>query len=238
MAVESNIRPARVGRRLWQSPILRKVVTGVTGLLLIVYVFQHLYANLQIFSGDPQAVSKYGLKLQGFGVLLTLVELGLAVVIVYHAVMGIAIWLKKRGARSIRYKKYRTKGAPSKQTFASRTMIWGGFVLLAFLVIHVSYFRFGPGVAEGYGTQIDGETVRHYERLVTERFQHAGYVVFYTIAMGVLGVHLSHGFWSAVQSMGWVTDRNRDALYRLGVVLGAVVAMGFIAIPIRMYFGL
>ena len=223
-------------RSLFESPVLRKFATGVTGLLLVVYLAQHLQANLRIFSSDPLAVSKYGHLLEGFGVLLRFIEIGLALVVGIHALIGIAIWIQKRKARPADYKRYASKGSPSKQTFASRTMIWSGLLLAVFLVIHVAYFRFGPGLAEGYAVQIDGESARHYERLVTERFQHVGYVIFYCIAMLAVGIHLSHGFWSALQSVGLVNPKNRELLYRLSLVIGGVATLGFISIPLYVYF--
>ena len=84
---------------------------------------------------------------------------------------------------------------------------------------------------------IHGEPARHYERLVTERFQHMGYVVFYCITMVVVGMHISHGFWSASQSLGLVNDRNRDVLYKVGIALGALFALGFIAIAVGVNLG-
>ena len=222
---------------LVNSPVLRKISTGLTGLFLVVYLTQHLFANLQIFSSDPQAVSKYGHTLEGFGVLLRGVEIALAALILYHAIMGISIWVKTRQARPIAYKRYKTKGAPSKQTLASRTMFWGGMLMLVFLIIHVAYFRFGPGIAEGYATMVHGEPARHYERLVIERFEQLGFVIFYCITMVVVGMHISHGFWSASQSLGLVNDRNRDFLHKAGIALGALFALGFISIPLSVYFG-
>lgn len=206
-------------------------------MLLVLYLAQHLLANLRIFSSDPLAVSKYGHALEGFGFLLRAVELGLAVVLVYHAVTGISIWLKTRKARPAGYKRFASKGEPSRQTFASRTMIWGGLLIAVFLVVHVAWFRFGPGVADGYAVQIDGASARHYERLVTERFQHIGYVVFYSLAMLAVGLHLSHGCWSALQSVGLINSRNRNVLYRISVFLGVVFALAFISIPLAVYFG-
>lgn len=219
------------------SSVFRKALSGLTGLLLILYLAQHLFANIKIFSDDPLAVSRYGHALQGFGVLLKAVELGLLFLFLAHIVVGVQVWLTKRKARAIGYKQYATRGAPSRQTLASRTMIWSGGVLVLFLILHVAYFRFGPGIAEGYAATINGEPVRHFERLVTERFQNLPYVVFYCFVMGVVGLHLSHGFWSALQSLGVVTENNRNRLYWVGVIIGGLIALGFIAIPLGVYFG-
>lgn len=221
---------------IFASPVLRKFSTGVTGLLLVLYLGQHLFANLRIHGDDPVGVSRYGHTLEGFGLLLRGIEIGLAVVLIFHAVMGIVIWVNKRKARPAGYRQYHTKGLQSKQTFASRSMIWGGLLLVVFLVIHVAWFRFGPGIAEGYAVQIEGDAARHYERLVAERFQHLGYVIFYCIAMIAVGLHLSHGVWSALQSVGLVNSQNREVLYRISQFLGAAIALGFISIPLLIYF--
>lgn len=218
------------------SPVLKKVSTGITGILLILYLGQHLLANLRIFSSDPTAVSQYGHTLLQFGFLLRLIEIGLAVVIIYHAVLGVAIWLNKRKARPTEYERS-LKGQFGSQSWASRTMIWGGLLILVFLVIHVAWFRFGPGIAEGYTVQIDGEDARHYERLMSERFEQLGFVIFYCISMLAVGIHLSHGFWSAFQSLGLITDKNRKTFQRVGFAIAAVITLGFISIPLYLYFG-
>ena len=234
MAIETQ--PSKTFFLVPASQVFRKIMTGITGLLLILYLAQHLFANLKVFGSDPLAVSKYGYKLKGLGLLLTVAEILLGALIIYHVVMGIAIWFRKRRSRPIAYKRYESKGAPSRQTWASRTMIWGGLLLLVFLVLHVAYFRFGPGVAEGYAATIDGNQVKHFEALVLDRFQHFGYVIFYSLALLALGFHLSHGFWSAMVSLGLVTEKNRDWLYSVGVVLATVLTIGFMVIPLRIYF--
>ena len=81
-------------------------------------------------------------------------------------------------------------------------MILTGLVLLAFLVIHIWQFKFGPAIEEGYVAQLHGENVRDLHRLVVETFKKPGYVLFYVFSMSLLGMHVRHGFWSALQSMG------------------------------------
>ena len=219
------------------SPVGRKVLSGLTGLLLIVYLAQHLFANLQILGDDPQGVSKYALFLQGFGPLLQVVEAGLAACFLAHIVLGIRIYRTNRQARQTGYARYRSAGPPSRMTLASRTMIASGLLVLAFLVVHVAYFRFGPGIADGYVTYVGQEPVRHFERLVTERFQQPAYVALYSLVLVVLGFHLYHGFWSAFQSLGWINGRTRRYFVGAGLVLSIALMAGFLVIPLRIYFG-
>lgn len=230
--------PATLPRRSpLASPVGRKVLTGVTGVLLFVYLLQHLYANLHVFSADPQAVSRYALALEGFGPVLRLVEGALAALFAVHIALGLSIWARARRARGTGYAQYRPRGGTRLGTLASRTMIASGLLLAGFLVVHVAYFRFGPGVAEGYVTYVDGEAVRHFERLVRERFAAPGYVALYVAALGALALHLTHGLWSALQSLGLVHDRNRRLVVRLGVAAAVLLCAAFMAIPLGVYFG-
>ncbi len=132
------------------SQVGRKILTGITGVLLVLYVIAHLSGNLSLLSSDHNAFNKYGAFLHSFGTLFYVIEIGLAVVILLHAYIGISIALRRRQARKQGYQSYNSKGGNSKQSMSSRTMAITGTVLLLFIIIHVIQFRFGPGPAEGY----------------------------------------------------------------------------------------
>lgn len=230
-------RPSLV-KHLFRTSIGKKVLTGLTGVLLLLFITQHLLANIQVLGPDPQALNRYGPFLEGFGVLLDAAQFGLAGLVLLHAVIGISIWFRKRKARGTEaYAQYASKGTPSKQSLSSKTMIASGLFLLVFLGLHLNTFKFGPGVEEGYVVVIDDAPVRDLTRLVTERYQSVGYVLFYVVAMVVVGFHLHHGFWSAFQSLGLVNDRNRNRFFWTGAAFSIVVTAGFLAIPLVIYFG-
>ncbi len=217
------------------SPVGRKVLTGLTGLGLVLFVIVHMLGNLTYLQGED-AYNLYAHKLAGYGVVLYALEVGLAAFFVLHAYIGISIWLRKRRARGGRYAKYRSARAPSRQTFASRTMIVSGLVLLVFLVLHLLHFKFGPGIGEGYVATVDGEQVRDLRRLMTEQFQSPLYAFGYPLVIILMGFHLRHGFWSALQSLSLTSPRLSRVLYPMGAVLGLIVGAGFILVPLWIYF--
>lgn len=214
----------------------KKVLTGITGLVWVLFVIAHLSGNFQLFYNDGGAAfNAYTKFLESQGVLLYIAEFFLVVTLLLHAAIGINIWLRKRAARPVGYVKYKTAGEPSFQTGSSRTMIFTGLVLLVFLVIHIWTFKFGPSIEEGYVTTVHGEQARDLYRLVMEKFQDPMYVFGYTFVMLLLGFHLRHGFWSAFQSLGAMRPSARKTVYRVGVAVAILLAVGFLSIPLYIY---
>lgn len=117
-------------------------------------------------------------------------------------------------------------------------MIVTGLILLIFLIIHLFSFKYGPGVAEGYVVNVDGEHIRDLKRLVVEKFQSPFYTFGYVGVMMLLGFHLRHGVWSALQSIGAMNPRWTPAVYTLAAIVGVLIAVGFFVLPLWIYFGL
>ncbi len=112
-----------------KSQVGRKILTGITGIGLIIFIITHLLGNLTLF-GDAQAFNEYTYALESLGWILYVLEAGLVVAFLLHAYLGISIWLKRRKARPEGYNTYNSKGGPSHQTWASKSMIFTGVVLL------------------------------------------------------------------------------------------------------------
>lgn len=220
-----------------QNPIVRKLITGITGLGLTLFVLIHMIGNLTYFSPDPQAYNKYSHALMSLGPLLWAVEMGLVVFFVYHAYLGIAITRRKKTARSTGYAEYESAGPPSLMSISSRTMILTGAALLVFTIFHVMTFKYGPGMAEGYVVNVDGTQMRDLKRLLEERFASPLYTFGYTVVMLLLALHLRHGVWSALQSLGAMSPRLTPFVYGGGLVLGLLIAVGFFVLPLYIYFG-
>ena len=220
------------------SPVGRKLLTGVTGIALALFVLVHMLGNLGYYSTDPDAYNKYSdFLLHGVGPVIYVIEIVLLVAFLLHAYLGVKIWMGKRAARGRDYETYKSAGKPSLQTFSSRTMIITGIVLLVFTVIHLLSFKFGPGVTEGYiSTLDDGTQIRDLKRLVTDRFQSPVYAFGYTAVMLLLGFHLRHGFWSMLQSLGAMNPRLTPVIYTIGTIFAILVAVGFLALPLYIYF--
>jgi succinate dehydrogenase / fumarate reductase cytochrome b subunit len=225
------MQPARF--HLWSS-IGKKLLTGLTGIGLMGFIVLHLAGNLTLLGGRD-AFNAYTDKLHSLGALVTIAEIGLLALFLAHAFSAVSVWWRKRGARSVHNTRVESKGAPSRQTLASRSMIVTGVVLLVFTTLHVLQFRFGAGMSEGYVATLGHEQVRDLHRLVVETFKQLPVVVAYAAVMVLLGLHLRHGFWSAFQSLGALNPRLRPLAYSAGVAVGVLLALGFFVLPIYLY---
>jgi succinate dehydrogenase / fumarate reductase cytochrome b subunit len=166
-----NTQKATFMSSAWTT-VGKKVLTGITGIAWILFTIAHLLGNFQLFLNDGGAAfNAYTKFLESQGVLLYIAEAGLVLTLLLHAAIGINIWLGKRRARPVGYTKYVSAGEPSAQNLSSRTMIVTGSILMIFLVAHIWTFKFGPGMAEGYVTTIDGEPARDLYKLVIETFK-------------------------------------------------------------------
>lgn len=215
------------------SQVGRKFLTGLTGVFLVLFIIFHLGGNLAIF-GEPDAMNRYSMTLHELGPLLWFARIGLLAVFLIHAWIGISIWLKKRKARPNKYEVYSSKGGPSKQSLSSRSMAFTGIVLFIFVILHVNTFALGDT-----GTvMIDGKETHDIKTLVIDTFQNsAGYAFGYAFVMLLLGTHLGHGIWSAFTSLGMKSKKLSAAMYTIGGILAVVFAVGFLFIPLYIYFG-
>lgn len=231
----------------FQNSVGRKILTGVTGIGLTLFLITHLSANLTLFAIDlsnpdaDNAFNRYALFLKDLGWILYVVEFGLLAIFLIHAYLGVAIYLRKRKARPEAYEKYKSRGGPSKQGYSARTMIITGTILFLFVGMHLKTFKFGPGwggEAE-YTTIItqDGQDVpmRDLSKLTIEVFQDPVYVGVYMAVMLLLGFHLRHGVWSALQSLGANNKKLTPLLYSAAGVIGILIALGFFVLPIWIY---
>ena len=220
-------------RQVFTSQIGKKLLTGVTGLGLTLFVIVHMAGNLSYFAGN-EAYNAYAHKLLSLGPLLYIVELGLLAFFVFHIVLGVNIYLGKRKARDQGYKRYKTVGGQSKQSLSSRSMIVTGVILGVFLVLHLVSFKFGA-YYEAVET-IDGEPVRDLARLLNEKFQSPLYAFGYSGVMLLLALHLRHGIWSAFQSLGATNPKLTPLIYTLGALVGLLIAVGFFILPLWIFF--
>lgn len=215
------------------SQVGRKILTGLTGIFLVLFIIFHLGGNLAIF-GEPDAMNRYSMFLHDFSLLLWVARIGLLVVFVVHAWIGISIWLKKRKARPQNYEVYSSKGGPSKQSLSSRSMAFTGMVLLIFVVFHINTFAMADMME--YQTYIDGKQVDDIKLLVIDTFKNPLYAFGYAFVMLLLGTHLGHGVWSAFTSLGLSGKKASAVVYTIGGLLAVVLAVGFLFIPLYIYF--
>ena len=226
----SSDRPKLIN--FYTSPIGKKIITGVTGLGLSLFVLVHMAGNLTLLAGS-QAYNQLAHFLESLGILLYIIEFSLLGLAIFHVVVGIKIRLNTLQARPIGYSQIKSVGEPSKQSLSSRSMLITGVVLLGFLVLHLATFKFG----KYYTTTINGVEMRNLSRLVIEKFQNPFYAFGYAGVMVMLAVHLRHGIWSAWQSIGLLNSKISPFVYAIALILAILIATGFLLLPFSIYFG-
>ena len=219
--------------KFYNSSLGKKVITGVTGLGLSLFVLFHMTGNLVLLT-DSEAYNQLAHFLNSLGILLYLVEFILLGLVVFHVAIAISIQINKQQARLVNYDRLKSVGNPSKQSISSRTMIFTGLILLVFLVFHLLTFKFGTY----YSTVVDGVEMRDLARLVIEKFQSPIYTFSYVGVMIFLGFHLRHGVWSAFQSIGAMNARFSPLIYTLALILAVLIAVGFLVLPLAIYTGI
>lgn len=219
----------------FSSSIFKKFIMAITGLALVGFLITHLLGNLLLYAPEGSVFNAYAHKLASLGYLLYVAEIGLAGFFLYHAVTGIRLAISARISKSKNYLSAKSKGGESKWGWAANNMVITGTILLVFLVLHVWHFKFGPGVAEGYVTQLNGEEARDLYKYVVEQFKNPLVVSLYVAAMTFLGFHLKHGIWSAFQSLGLAREQTSKKIYWAGMALGVLLAVGFLVIPVYLF---
>jgi succinate dehydrogenase / fumarate reductase cytochrome b subunit len=212
--------------RVFSSSVGMKLLIGVTGLALFLYLILHIGGNLMVFLG-PDTFNQYSHTLLS-NPLIVPVEVGLLLVFLLHIYKTVTMYLANQQARPARYKVKRSAGPPSRKTFASSTMIFSGLWLLLFVVIHVKTFKFGA--------EYERAGVRDLYRLEMENFSNPLVVAFYILSMLVVGSHLWHGVSSAFQSLGADEPRWTPRVLAAGKLLAVLIAGGFIVIALWAHF--
>ena len=184
--------------RVSRSTVGKKVIMAVTGLIGIGFVILHMAGNLQAFIGRDK-LNAYSALLHGpADELLWVVRAVLLIAVVLHVVIAVQLTRLARAARPVGYH----QREPQVSTLASRTMRWGGALLLLFIVLHLLHFTTRQVDPAGWAHRQDASG--HYDIYgnIVASFRIWWVTAFYLLAMLALGLHLWHGVWSFGRSMG------------------------------------
>jgi succinate dehydrogenase / fumarate reductase cytochrome b subunit len=215
-------------RRAFSTSVGTKLLIGTTGLALVGFLAFHLFGNLLLFFG-PEIYNEHAHALIA-NPLIVPAELGLAALFLLHAIKAVLNFIDNRTARRQRYETKKWAGGPSRKSWASTTMIVSGLIVLLFVPLHLVTFKYGPY----YGAHEAG--VRDLYRLLIEVFQSPFYVAYYVVAMTIVGLHLRHGIWSSLQSLGLIPDRWTRAITAICVLLALAIGAGYVLIPLYIFF--
>jgi succinate dehydrogenase / fumarate reductase cytochrome b subunit len=218
---------SRLGRTVsfYQTTLGKKVVMAVTGALMFGFLVVHCAGNLQIFEG-AEKMDDYAVTLRKLGVLLWVARLALLVSVILHIVASIQLTQLRSEARPVAY----VKKEDVQASYASRTMMWSGPIIFAFIVYHLLHFTFGT-------VHPDFQELRPYENVVAG-FQVPIVSIAYIIAMVMLGFHLYHGLWSMFQTLGVSHPRYTPMLKSAAAIVTALLIAGFVSVPIAVMTGI
>ncbi len=210
-----------------QSSIIKKQIMGVTGLLLCGFALMHLAGNLLLMV-SPELFNKYAHALITNPFIYPM-EAGLALLFLTHIGLSIKLSIENFRARPVPYvcKKPTDRGS----TFASRTMPITGFLIFIFLIFHIMDIKFGNSDIAMY----NGVEMKNLHKLVVEYFQSPLNVAKYLVIMLAFGIHTSHGFWSAFQSLGINHPKYNCLIKIIGKTYAVLVAIGFSVLPVWCY---
>lgn len=229
-----SLSPAQQATR---STVALKALMAVTGLILIGYLLAHMYGNLKVFAG-PAAFNEYAHHLRTLGEpilpysgVLWIIRVILIVSIFAHMYAAFTLWSRARRARGGLRRYHSNKARLGVQrTYASFTLRWGGVVIVLFVIYHLLHLTWNiihPG----------GAAATPYDRVVNG-FQIWSVVLAYTIAVIAVGLHVRHGTWSALTTLG--ANTSSLARQRLNVIAYAVAGLltiGFLLPPFAILFG-
>jgi succinate dehydrogenase / fumarate reductase, cytochrome b subunit len=215
-------------RRVFASSVGTKLLIGLTGLVLFVYLILHLAGNLLILAGqDP--FNEYSHKLISNPLVIP-VEIGLLLIFLLHVYKTVTMWVRNRRARPIGYAKKEWAGYKSRKSVASSTMIYTGLITFFFVIVHLKQFKFGAWY------EIGSPPIRDLYRTEVEIFSTPVWVVIYVICVLLVGLHLRHGIASAFQSIGADHPVYTRRLVVWGSIAAIVIGCGFAVIPLWVYF--
>mgnify|MGYP000725973727 FL=1 len=222
------------------SSIGKKIILSLSGLFLIAFLCVHLALNLLLIVDNSGELFNIGAHFMATNPIIKIVEPILAIGFIIHIILASILTLQNRGARPIKYDRRSQAG---NCTWSSRNMYILGALVLIFLVIHLWNFwwnikfpSLGTPLAE---TIVDGVKMENTYALVAGLFQSSViYCLLYILGGIFLGLHLTHGFWSAFQSIGFSNQIWRKRLECVAKIFAFIIAAGFSIIPLYFMLGL
>jgi succinate dehydrogenase / fumarate reductase, cytochrome b subunit len=198
------------------SSIGKKLLMALTGFSFILFLTMHLAGNLTLLGGRSM-FNAYADRLHELGLVLVASEYGLLFLAIVHIVVGLSLFYHNFKARPVRYHVNKSAGG---RTLGSATMPYTGILLLVFIVFHLMNFSF-----------VDKSQTTIYD-IVSSAFSNPVYVIGYVFAMILVAVHVSHGLWSAFQTLGANHPKYMPAVRILSIVFALMVGIGFGMLPI------
>ena len=212
------------------SSLGKKLIMSLTGLFLIVFLLVHLAGNLQLLMSDDGVAFNVYAHFMTSNPFIKFTSYGLYTFIAIHIVQGIVIWITNKGAKQSKY-----AVSAKNMSWAAKNMANLGIMFTVFLVIHLWQFWLKNKMGTIPMITIEGEQYQDFYLIVNEAYQNIFFVVFYVVGMIIIGLHLSHGFQSAFQTLGLNHKKYTPIIKGLGTAYSIFIPLGFAIIPVWMY---
>ena len=224
--------------RILHSSLGKKYIMAITGAALFGFVVAHLIGNLQIFLGR-EAINRYGHFLQSNLEIVWPARIGLLLMVGLHIWAAIQLSAENKAARPIAYA---SNLPPVAASYASRTMLMSGLIILAFIIYHLLHFTVQVPSINLTGrnfVELHDDLHRHdvYGMMVLG-FSNRWVSLFYLIGMALLCLHLSHGVSAMFQSLGWKKKEYACCLDCFARGMAIFLFAGYASIPISILLGL
>ena len=230
-----------IWKQIFTSSIGRKIIMGLSGLFLILFLIVHAGVNSCIFAdlfndADNGEMFNKAAHFMGNTVVVRILEVGLFAFIFLHIIQGLALEISNRSKRS---QGYAVPMGNRGSKWYSRAMGLLGTILLLFFIIHWWHFWI-PARITGHEQLIDanyrGSEMHNMYNLMKYTFSQLWVVIVYVLACISLFYHLLHGFQSAFQSLGLSHPRYTPIIKNAGVFIAVVLPVFFALIPVWMFF--
>jgi succinate dehydrogenase / fumarate reductase cytochrome b subunit len=207
------------------SSVGRKTVMAVTGVVVFGFVIGHMAGNMFLYWG-PEALNAYGAHLHAFPALLWAVRAFLLLATGLHIWAATALTITNWRARPIGYREHEDLAS----TYASRTMIWSGPILGLFVAYHIAHLTLGVVHPDFVAGDVYHNVVRGFQQPLV--------AALYIFAMLALGLHLYHGAWSMLQSVGLEHPRIHALRKAFATLFALALVVGDISFPLAVLTGL
>lgn len=217
-------------KHAFTSSIGKKLVVGITGLSLILFLIVHCYINALVFLPNGKELYLNAAHFMGSNFIVRTLEIGLFVGIILHIVQSLMLTFQNKAKRPVNYE---VKPGSKSSSWYSRSMGLLGTLILLFLILHMYHFWIPNRYEQHFGA---GE-IDLYAKMGLV-FENIGVVIVYTLGCISLGWHLAHGFWSAFHTLGLSTTKYKKLIRNVGYAYAIIIPGLFIAMPWAFYLDL
>ena len=220
--------------RFIDTPIGKKIIMSVTGIILIKFLFIHLIGNSSIFLG-PNGINLYAQSLHSLPPLVWGFRAVMLFIFLVHIYFAIKLTLENKEAKPVAYAIDKTLVA----TFSSKTMIWTGLIIFAFVIYHLLHFTIQI-TTPNFAASLNPDNLGRPDvfKMIVLSFQKGTISFVYAFALLALMLHLSHGIQSIFQTLGLNTQTLMPKIKIVGTVVALLILIGYLSIPTAILMGI